>query len=126
MLAHAVIAVALLISFSAAAQTQYGTPGASKSSPHAHLCPWFTQGSAERVLEGDVFATVTVSDTGEGSCKFSRQSNSHDFLEILVSKGALPICPVQSKSLRGIGNQAARCKAAGVRNEPAETVSGRV
>ena len=128
MLAHALTAVALLISSIAAAQTQYGTPGASKGSPqgHSHVCPWFTQGSAELVLEGEVFATVAVTDTGEGSCKFSRQSGSHDSLEIFVSKGALPICPPQSKPLKGIGNEAARCKATGAHNEPAETVSGRV
>jgi hypothetical protein len=128
MLAHSFISAMLLISSAAAAQTQYGKPGASKGSPqgHSHNCPWFTQGSAERILEGDVIATVTVSDSGEGSCRFSRQSGSHDFLEIFVSRGALPICSAQAMQLKGIGNQAARCKAAGAHNESAEMVSGRV
>jgi hypothetical protein len=123
------ILLLLVASSSVAAQAQYGAPGAPGVS-HARQqntgCPWLTQGSAARALGGDVSVTVNVPNTGEGSCKFSRLPEFPDSLEILVSKVALPTCPPRSTELRGIGNQAERCKRPGTHGEDVEMVSSRV
>src|SRR5271165_6234478 len=108
----------LLLSSAAVAQTQYGTAPKTASPAHASTgCPWLTEGSAARALGGEVSVTVKVSDTGEGACRFSRQPGSMDALEILVSKAALPACPVESTPLKGIGNEAATCRPNGSRAE---------
>ena len=124
--------LALLLSTVAAAQTQYASPNTPQSSSQARsenlqqvACPWLTQGTAANALGGDVSATVNVSDAGEGLCRFSRQSTP-DFLEILVSKAALPTCPPGSTELRGIGGQAEGCVHSGSHGEVVEMISSRV
>lgn len=72
-------------------------------------CPWLTEGTAATALGADVSATVNVSDSGEGVCKFSGEPGSAESLEIMVSKASLPTCPVGSRELNGIGNEATRC-----------------
>ncbi len=120
----------LFASAAAAAQAQYSTPTAPRSNRQPHPqntgCPWLTQGTAARALGGDVSVSVNLSDTGEGSCRFSRQPEFSDSLQILVSKAALPTCPADSTNLKGIGNQAARCKRPGSHGEIVEMVSSRV
>lgn len=117
----------LLLSTSAMAQTQYGTAPKPGSMPHAKTgCPWLTEGSAAHALGGDVSVTVNVSDMGEGLCSFSRQQGSADSLEILVSKAALPTCPPESTSLKGIGNEALTCRPHNSRTEAVEMISSRV
>ncbi|MGC2604381.1 MAG: hypothetical protein WA419_02380 [Silvibacterium sp.] len=120
----------LFASSAAAAQAQYSTPTAPQSGPQPRSqntgCPWLTQGTAARALGGDVSVSVNVSGTGEGSCRFSQQPGSPHSLEILVSKAALPTCPPDSTNLKGIGNQAARCKRPGSHGEIVEMVSSRV
>jgi hypothetical protein len=114
----------LLVNSTAAVRAQYGKPSVPQTGSQARsqtTCPWLTQGSASRVLGGDVSTKVSVADTGEGSCRFLREPRSPDSLKILVSKNALASCPTESKELKGIGNQAAMCRVKGV-----EMVSGRV
>jgi hypothetical protein len=119
----------LLASSAVAQQAQYGKPGVPQSGPQARsqtTCPWLTQGSASTMLGGDVSVKVSVSETGKSFCRFLRQQGSHNSLEILVSKAALVSCPAGSTALKGIGNQAARCKAPGSRSGGVDMVSGRV
>jgi hypothetical protein len=119
----------LLFSSALVTHAQYGTPATSPNHPAAvssAVCPWLTQGSAAHALAGNVSVTVKVADSGEGSCRFSRPQDSHDSLEIAVSKGALRTCSAKATSLRGIGNEAARCKVASGRGESAEMISSRV
>jgi len=118
----------LLLSSAAFAQTQYGNAPAKAASPAptGTGCPWLTEGSAARALGGKVSVTVKVSDTGEGLCKFSRQQESPDALEILVSKATLPTCPAESTSLKGIGNEAATCRPHSSRTDSVEMISSRV
>ena len=117
----------LLLSTSAMAQTQYGTAPKPGSMAHASTgCPWLTEGSAAQALGGEVSVTVKVSDMGEGLCNFSRRQVSTDSLEILVSKAALPTCPPDSTSLKGIGNGALSCRPHGSRAEAVEMISSRV
>jgi hypothetical protein len=117
----------LLFSSAALGQTQYGTTPKSAAPARAgHGCPWLTEGSAARALGGQVSVTVKVSDMGEGLCSFARQPGSADSLEILVSKAALPACPAESTSLKGIGNEAATCRSHSSRAEAVEMISSRV
>jgi hypothetical protein len=124
MLHRTLLFLPLLAYSTAAVQAQYDKPSVPQSSSQARsrtTCPWLTQGSASRVLGGDASTKVSVSGTGEGSCRFVREQRSPDSLKILVSKDALASCPTESRKLKGIGNQAARCRVKGV-----EMVSGRV
>jgi len=118
----------LLLSSAALAQTQYGTASAKPGSPARadSGCPWLTAGSAARALGGEVSVTVKVSDTGDGTCRFSRQQGSPDALEILVSKTTLPTCPPDSANLKGIGNEALSCRPHSSRDEAVEIISSRV
>lgn len=123
----------LLAASVAAAQTRYGAPAASPSrsqtvskSPASTGCPWLTAGTATRALGGDVSATVTMSNSLEGACRFSAESGSADYLEIQVSKAVLPACPARSIDLKGIGNQATRCVPPGSHGHDIEMISSRV
>jgi len=116
----------LLLSASAFAQTQYGSP--AKPGPVTHPqtgCPWLTEGSAAHALGGEISASVKVAE-GQGTCTFSRQQVPMDSLEISVSKAALPACPSGSTSLRGIGNEALTCRHGGAHGDMVEMVSSRV
>jgi hypothetical protein len=126
MLRPTLLFLLLLTSSAPAEQAQYGKPIAPQNGSPARsqtTCPWLTQGSASSLLGRDVSIKVDVSDTGEGSCRFLRP---HDSLEILVSKTALASCPTGSIALKGIGNQAARCKAPGSHSGGGDMISGRV
>ena len=106
-----------------------GAAGYAQSPAQAPLlttCPWLTQGSAVRMLGGDVSVAVHVSDAGEGSCNFVRKQEPGAFLKIEVSKAALPSCGADSTKLRGIGNEAMRCRLAGSSGKDAEMISSRV
>jgi hypothetical protein len=119
----------LLAGFSVTAGlAQYGKPNLPQTGSVGHsptACPWLTEGSAASMLGGDVSVKVSVTDTGKSFCTFAQQQ-SHDSLEILVSKSALPSCPSRSTALVGIGNHASRCKAPGLHSGSAQMVSGRV
>lgn len=122
-------ALLFLAALSAAPQTQYGTPsvphGSSQTGSRTS-CPWLTEGSAAKALGGNVSVVVAMKNVDDGSCKFVRQQESADFLEILVSKAALTTCPAENIRLQGIGNNAARCKLPASHKEVVEMVSSQV
>ncbi len=124
----------LLLSFSPIASLAQYTPPAQPQTPSGNasqtkppvVCPWLTEGTAARMLGGDVSVTANVSESGEGVCKFARLQDSSDSLEIVVSKAAVPGCAAGSTQLRGIGNEATMCKHAGPHGESIQMVSSRV
>jgi hypothetical protein len=89
-------------------------------------CPWLSQGSAAHALGGDVSVTVSTANPSEGSCRFSRQQGPPDFLEIRVSKSSLSKCPADATQLKGIGNQAERCRLPGYHSEVVDMISSRI
>ncbi|WP_263350470.1 hypothetical protein [Acidicapsa acidisoli] len=91
--------------------------------PAPTACPWVTKGTAEKALGGEVSLSVNLSDKDQGSCNFSRSLEPAAFLRIEVSRSALASCPADSSQLKGIGNEALRCKLPG---QMAETISSRV
>jgi hypothetical protein len=108
---------------------QYANPSAPQAAPQAKLppaCPWLTLGTAAKMLGGDVSVVLNVSDSGEGSCKFSREQGPTGVLEIVVTKAGLPGCPANSVALPGIGNEANICRRAGPHGEVVQMVSSRV
>jgi hypothetical protein len=107
----------LLCLFAAMSVSAY----AQTSTPTA--CPWVTKGTAEKALGGEVSLSVNLSDKEQGSCTFSRSQEHALFLRIEVSRSALISCPGDSTQLKGIGNEAMRCKLPG---QMAETISSRV
>lgn len=98
------------------------TQGASATT----TCPWLTQGSAATALGGGVTATAQIAQSGEGSCRFTRQDGPKDVLKIVVSKAPLESCPAESAKPKGIGNEAALCKVQRSPNETVELVVSRV
>jgi hypothetical protein len=90
------------------------------------VCPWLTQGTAAKMLGGDVSVVANVSDSGEGSCKFAREQGSPDTLEIVVSKADLAGCPTNSIPLRAIGNEAVLCRRSDPRGQGVQMISSRV
>lgn len=115
----------LLLSSAAMAQTQYGSTAKSAATAHAQGCPWLTEGSAAHALGGNIAVSVKVLE-GEGTCSFLRQQGETDSLEIAVSRVELPACPASGTSLRGIGNEALRCRHAGSHRDSVEMISSRV
>jgi hypothetical protein len=97
----------------------------SVSAAH-HRCAWLTEGSAASLLGGEVSPTASLSDSGEGSCKFMRRQEPFDSLEVTVSKSALPTCPPISTNLVGIGNPTSMCRILGAHGLAAVLISGRV
>lgn len=127
------LALSLVLLGASIASGQYSKPptasnGSRTSAQKAAVtgCPWLTEGTAATALGGDVTATVNVSDSGEGVCKFSREADSSDSLQIQVSKATLPTCPAGSLELKGIGNEAARCAPPGSHGHGIEMISSRV
>jgi hypothetical protein len=97
------------------------------SATAAKSCPWLNQGSAEAALGGSVSAAVQVSDSGEGSCTFSRdQGTSKETLKIVVQKKPLPSCPAGSPGVKGIGNEAVECTVRQSAQESAQRIVSRV
>jgi hypothetical protein len=91
-----------------------------------HGCAWLTEGSAASLLGGEVAPTASLSDSGEGSCKFMRRQEPFDSLEVTISKSALPTCPPNSTNLVGVGNPTSMCKISGAHGLTAVLISGRV
>ena len=112
------------------AQAQYNSPMSEhnhSSSPSQASCPWLPLGSAAKALGGDVYLTVRLLVNGDGSCKFLRRQDSHDSLTVLVGDAAaLSSCSEAHTTLRGIGNDAARCKLPSSHGKTIEMVSSRV
>lgn len=123
--------VLLLLCFPVALQAQYATPSIpNRNTPiretHSQTgCPWLTQGTAARALGGDVSVTVQMANKVEGSCRFLRNDSSSS-LKVLVRKADGFTCPTASAKLRGIGNEASRCKISGSRGEEVEMINSRV
>jgi hypothetical protein len=96
-------------------------PGRASATPK---CPWLTEGSAANALGGKVSAAVQASSSGEGSCTFTRDTESSggaakDTLKIVVQKAEQSSCPAGGTTLKGIGNEAVRCK---LEDSPVESV----
>jgi len=89
-------------------------------------CPWLTEGTAARVLGGEVSVSFHLSDAGEGSCSFSQKSTGGGSIKIEVSNSPLPSCGKEGAPLKGVGNEASRCRLPGSSDLGAEMVSGRV
>ncbi len=93
----------------------------------ATMCPWLTQGSAAKILGGDVSVSVISANETEGSCTFSRRQGAAVYLfEVSVHKAAGTGCPADGTKLRGIGNEAILCRMERSPSETVEEVSGRV
>ena len=120
MLNRSILLLLLLVGASTAAQQ------APPQSSAKTECPWLIQGTAAHALGGDVSVAVKMSDALEGTCRFSMEAVSPDYLVILVSKAALPTCPERSTELNGIGNEATRCNAPGSHGHGAQMISSRV
>ncbi|HEX3661476.1 MAG TPA: hypothetical protein VHU89_08585 [Acidobacteriaceae bacterium] len=108
----------------AAGQAMPTNPGAEAMKETA--CPWLTQGTAADLLGGEVTATVTESNSAEGTCRFVRDGAEMNFIEIQVSAAPLHACPVGSTPLTGVGNEAERCRVAQVRGITEEMAGGNV
>jgi hypothetical protein len=91
-------------------------------------CPWYTQGSAEKIFGGSVAAAIQVSDSGEGSCTFTRQQGTtNDVLKVVIQSAAPPTtCPADSAKLKGVGNEAVFCTLAGPHDQTTYMVVSRV
>jgi hypothetical protein len=91
------------------------------------MCPFMTQGSAAKLLGGDVALTVDSTEDRDGSCTFTHQQGALSYtLGIVVHKSATDPCTQHGTPLKAIGNEALECR---VDRSPAETiekVSGRV
>jgi len=120
------IPAAAISQTSASGYTQSHPKATAKPEPNTNSCPWLTEGSAAKALGGDVSVTVKVANAGEGSCKFARQQDAPNSLEILVSKASLSSCPTGSIRLTGVGNEASECKLQSPHGEASEMVSSRV
>lgn len=127
MLNRILLSAGLLSASIAVAQYNAPLPGSGSKSnaqqPTMTGCPWLTEGTAATAIGGDVSTTVNMAGSLEGECKFSKEQGSPDFLEIRVSKAALPACPAGSMELKGIGNEATRCT---VHGRGVEMISSRV
>jgi hypothetical protein len=93
----------------------------------ADVCPWITQGSVAKLLEGDVQLSIQTTDDKQGSCNFSRVDGKVSYtLEVSVGPEANGTCPKGSAELRGIGNEAYFCSVKRSSSETLEKVSSRV
>jgi hypothetical protein len=72
-------------------------------------CPWLTEGSAAKVLGGEVHVILNVASPTQGTCTFVKTAHPQEQLKVLVGAGNIPSCPAGSARVIGVGNQASRC-----------------
>ena len=72
-------------------------------------CPWLTEGSAAKVLGGEVHTILNVASPTQGTCTFVKSAHPQEQLKVLVGAGNIPSCPLGSAKVIGVGNQASRC-----------------
>lgn len=91
------------------------------------VCPWFTSGSAVRILGGEVTVTAHSENNWEGSCRLVRGvGDSAQTIEITVSKTKTEPCPAGSVQLKALGNEAVQCRRPEQQIRLAYTIAGRV
>jgi hypothetical protein len=97
---------------------------ATGEAPAATLCPWFTNGSAERVLGGSVALTAKVDGSFSGSCRFTHQTgDAMRAIDVLVGNADTHACPPNATKLKTLGNEAVQCTATGDGNY---SIAGRI
>ena len=102
-------AVFLAVSLSAQNYPTKKPPSSNPSSSAVPSCPWVTEGSAAKVLGGEVHAILNVASPTQGTCTFVKTSRPQEQLKVLVGAGNIPSCPAGSARVIGVGNQASRC-----------------
>jgi len=105
-------------------------PAAAAMAQAGAVCPWFTAGSAAKVLGGDVSLTahLTAQPNGswEGDCRFVRGSGaSAPAIAILIGEVDTHPCPPASAKLKALGNEAMQCHQT-IQGEQADTIAGRM
>jgi hypothetical protein len=91
------------------------------------ICPWFTTGSAVKILGGDVTLVAHASGNWDGSCRFSRGSGeAAQSIDILIGKLDTHPCPPGSAKVPALGNEAVQCGRSKANGEEANTIAGRV
>lgn len=95
------------------------------STPAPAPCPWLTKGTAVAALGGEVTTRIVAPESMKGSCSYSLLTSPAASIEVVVDTSPLPACPANATALKGIGNEALRCKIPAKPNER-EMISGRV
>jgi len=101
--------VFLAVSLSAQNYPAKKPPSAPPPSSADATCPWLTEGSAAKVLGGQVHVILNVANPTQGSCTFVKTARPQEQLEVLVGAGNVPSCPAGSAKVIGVGDQASRC-----------------
>jgi hypothetical protein len=102
-------AVFLAASVSAQNYPAKKPPSSLPSSSAGATCPWLTEGSAAKVLGGEVHAILNVASPTQGTCTFVKTARPQEQLKVLVGAGNIPACPAGSAKVIGVGDQASRC-----------------
>src|SRR5277367_353557 len=84
-------------------------PSSNPSSSAVTTCPWLTEGSAAKVLGGEVHVILNVASATQGTCTFVKAARPQEQLKVLVGGGNIPSCPAGSAKVIGVGDQASRC-----------------
>jgi hypothetical protein len=102
---------AAFLAVSLAAQNYPAKKAASSAPPSSGgaTCPWLTEGSAAKVLGGEVHAILNVVSPTQGTCTFVKTGRPQEQLKVVVGAGNIPSCPAGSAKVIGVGNQASRC-----------------
>ena len=103
---------AMFLAVSLSAQN-YPTKKPSSSAPSSSAvtaCPWLTEGSAAKVLGGEVHAPLNVAGPTQGTCTFVKTAHPQEQLKVLVGAADIPSCPAGSAKVIGVGDQASRCR----------------
>ena len=115
-------AVFLAVSLSAQNYPAKKPPSSLPPSSAGPTCPWLTEGSAAKVLGGEVHVILNVASPTQGTCTFVKTTRPQEQLKVLVGAGKVPSCPAGSARVIGVGDQASRCHLA----HSAQMISGRV
>ena len=97
-------------------------PSSLPPSSAGPTCPWLTEGSAAKVLGGEVHVILNVASPTQGTCTFVKTARPQEQLKVLVGAGNVPSCPAGSAKVIGVGDQASRCHLP----HSAQMISGRV
>jgi hypothetical protein len=99
-------------------------------------CPWIQEATARGILGGAVTTNVTIKDTGDGACAFTRQQGDvqHHLSVLVITMTDIPKqysrykaqCESEGTALKAIGNEAVECSIQTQTNLYAEKVVGRV
>ncbi|MGB6687116.1 MAG: hypothetical protein WBE76_04670 [Terracidiphilus sp.] len=102
-------------------------PSATALAQTANRCPWFSSGSAAKILGGNISLVANADGNWDGSCHFIRSDEGKPAsIDILIGKVDTHPCPQGSVKINALGNEALQCSHPTLGSQHVDVIAGRM